>query len=91
MWTCSSTPPSATSETRPIVFAGPTFRQRKAAIVVESSSNGLGDWAYVCAVAADAMARAMAPVKARQESRVSSGNPANGLQTLTLEHSTFIL
>ena len=31
----------ATSETRPIVFAGPTLRQRKPAMVGESSSNGL--------------------------------------------------
>src|SRR4029077_13544649 len=44
----------ATSETRPIVFAGPTFRQRKAPIVSVSSSNGLGDAAGVCAPDADA-------------------------------------
>src|SRR5215212_4563718 len=45
----------ATSETRPIVFAGPTFRQRKPAIVVESSSNGFA--AGACAVAACANER----------------------------------
>jgi hypothetical protein len=50
----------ATSEMRPIVFAGPTFRQRKPAIVVESSSNGLAVGAETCAWAADARAKAAA-------------------------------
>jgi hypothetical protein len=36
-----------TSEIRPIVFAGPTFRQRKPAIVAESSSKGFDDGAGV--------------------------------------------
>src|SRR5512143_3513401 len=49
----------ATSEMRPIVLAGPTFRQRNPAIVVESSSNGLvGD--EVCAAVAEARASAAA-------------------------------
>ena len=38
-----------TSDTRPIVFAGPTLRQRKPAIVSESSSKGLDAVAGVCA------------------------------------------
>src|ERR1044072_5812457 len=37
-----------TSESRPIVLAGPTLRQRNPAMVAESSSNGL---AGVCAAA----------------------------------------
>jgi hypothetical protein len=48
----------ATSETRPIVFAGPTFRQRKPAIVSESSSNGFAEFAGVCALAFEANASA---------------------------------
>jgi hypothetical protein len=32
-----------TSDIRPIVFAGPTLRQRKPAMVAESSSKGLED------------------------------------------------
>src|SRR5512146_1126543 len=43
-----------TSETRPMVFAGPTFRQRKPAIVAESSSKGLD--AGACATATDVRA-----------------------------------
>src|SRR5262245_60708688 len=42
-----------TSDMRPIVFAGPMLRQRKPAIVTESSSNGF-DAAGDCAAAADA-------------------------------------
>src|SRR6185369_10452101 len=39
-----------TSDTRPIVFAGPTLRQRKPAMVAESSSKGLVEG--VCATRA---------------------------------------
>src|ERR1043165_6230281 len=47
----------ATSEMRPMVFAGPTLRQRKPAIVVESSSKGLVDGTD-CAAAVDVTASA---------------------------------
>jgi hypothetical protein len=45
-----------TSDTRPIVFAGPTLRQRKPAMVVESSSNGLTAGACACAATARSVA-----------------------------------
>src|SRR5215467_16045842 len=51
-----------TSEMRPIVFAGPTFRQRKPAMVRESSSNGL-DAAGAWAAAADATSIAAATTR----------------------------
>src|SRR5262245_28492750 len=51
-----------TSEMRPIVFAGPMLRQRKPAIVTESSSNGF-DAAGACATAADAKSIATAATR----------------------------
>src|SRR5689334_5960261 len=45
-----------TSDTRPIVFAGPTLRQRNPATVVESSSNGLLAGACAWAAAAKSVA-----------------------------------
>src|SRR4029078_7270409 len=59
-----------TSEMRPCVFAGPIFRQRKPAIVAESSSNA----GLVCAGALDAAIRinATEPVQAKGKRRIGS-------------------
>ena len=63
------------SETRPIVFAGPTFRQRKPAIVVESSSKGLAGVAGVCAATLDVITNAATTKRAIGEVRDESMNP----------------
>ena len=47
-----------TSDMRPIVFAGPTFRQRNPAIVRESSSKGLDAGAWAAAADATSVAAA---------------------------------
>jgi hypothetical protein len=56
-----------TSEIRPIVFAGPTLRQRKPAIVVESSSNGLDGEAGACAMEIEARPNVAASMRAAVE------------------------
>jgi hypothetical protein len=64
-----------TSETRPIVFAGPTFRQRKPAIVVESSSKGFAGVAGVCAATLDVITNVATTMRAMGEDRDESMNP----------------
>src|SRR5262249_30540268 len=63
-----------TSDTRPIVFAGPTLRQRKPAMVAESRSNGFGEGD--CAAASDALARIARPE--REKGRMGRGGWCGG-------------
>jgi hypothetical protein len=63
-----------TSEIRPIVFAGPMFRHRKPAIVVESSSKGLDVGACAAALERATAAAAKGVASAtRREWRISRG------------------
>jgi hypothetical protein len=70
-----------TSEIRPIVFAGPIFRQRKPAMVVESSSMGLDGGAEFCAATVDVSASTARSrtTEAKIERRMSGGGRAGGV------------
>src|SRR5690242_9807803 len=67
----------ATSEMRPMVFAGPTLRQRNPAIVVESNSNGLAG-AAVCAAAVDVTASAATRHATEEEREGRIGGKGRG-------------